>query len=58
VPEHDRTKPRVTIVLSPEVHAAGKRLAEADGRSFSSWVERLIVEASEAAAPRRKPRKA
>lgn len=54
--EHARTKPRVTIVLAPDVHATGKRLAATDGRSLSSLIERLILAAADASKPVKVPR--
>lgn len=43
----NRTKPRVSIVLTPEAHAMGVEQAKARGLSFSSWLEQLIRKEAE-----------
>jgi hypothetical protein len=44
MPEQPRTKPRVAIVLTPDEHEAGKRLATERGVSLSALLGMLIRE--------------
>ena len=48
----------LNIRIDPELKKGAKKLAEADGRSLSNWVTRLIAEKIEEAESRQSKKKA